>query len=97
MARLCRKHLSVASLSVLCKRLSMQSAMQLASARSEQERLEVEARRLRDSAHDQQLALLRQMVSATKVLPSRAPDPLCNPATPSPICMSARHREVHEL
>ena len=41
--------------------------LQLANARSEQERLEAEARRARDAAHNQQLELMRQTISASKV------------------------------
>ena len=43
--------------------------MQLASARAEQERLEAEARRMRDSAHEQQLSVMRQSLTASKVRP----------------------------
>ncbi len=41
--------------------------LQLANARSEQERLEAEARRARDAAHNQQLELMRHTISASKV------------------------------
>ncbi len=43
--------------------------VQLASARAEQERLEAEARRMRDSAHEQQLSVMRQSLTASKVRP----------------------------
>lgn len=45
------------------------NVVQLANARTEQERLEAEARRARDSAHNQQLELMRQTISASKVTP----------------------------
>ena len=41
--------------------------LQLASARAEQERLQSEARRMRDAAHEQQLTVMRQSLSAAKV------------------------------
>ena len=41
--------------------------MQLASARAEQERLEAEARRMRDAAHEQQLSVMRQSLTVSKV------------------------------
>lgn len=43
--------------------------LQLASARAEQERLEAEARRMRDAAHEQQLSVMRQSLTASKVRP----------------------------
>ncbi len=51
---------------------------QLANARTEQERLEAEARRARDSAHNQQLHLMRQTMSAIKV-PTLDPCPITRP------------------
>jgi hypothetical protein len=41
--------------------------LQLANARAEQERLEAEARRMRDAAHEQQLSVMRQSLTASKV------------------------------
>ena len=41
--------------------------MQLAAARLEQERLEAEARRVRDAAHDGHLAAVRSSLSGAKV------------------------------
>ena len=42
--------------------------LQLASARTEQERLQSEARRMRDAAHEQQLTVMRQSLTASKVI-----------------------------
>ena len=42
--------------------------LQLASARTEQERLQSEARRMRDAAHEQQLTVMHQSLTASKVI-----------------------------
>ena len=43
---------------------------QLAAARLEQERLEAEARRVRDAAHNGHIAAIRTSLSGTKVAPN---------------------------
>ena len=63
--------LGVCVTDLLCKKCGASSDvcgwLQLASARAEQERLEAEARRMRDAAHEQQLSVMRQTLTASKV------------------------------